>query len=252
MKKYKNYILTVVIVIVAIIIYTVLTKNGILNSVLFPSIPKIMESFIKELPKLFENLGSSLKLLIPGVGGATILGITLGMIIGTNKVLNTALKPIIFALNPIPSSMMTPYFIAVLPTFYFSSVAVIFIGCFWPVLNGTLNGLNLVEQKYLDYADIIELKGLKKVFKVLLPASTPSILAGIKTSLNMSFILLAIAEMFATSSGLGFFIQYNADFSNYSNVLAGLLFTSTFIVIVMYIFERIRRKILFWTINENG
>lgn len=148
--------------------------------------------------------------------------------------------------------MMTPYFIAILPTFYLSSVAVIFIGCFWPVLNGTLNGLNLVEQKYLDYSNIIELKGLKKVFKVLLPASAPSILAGIKTSLNMSFILLAIAEMFATNAGLGYFIQYNADFSNYANVLAGLLFTSIFIVIVMYLFERLRRKILFWTINENG
>ena len=97
-----------------------------------------------------------MKLLIPGYFSALFCGIVLGIIIGTHPKVNKNLKPIIFALTPIPPSMLTPYLIAILPTFFLSSVAVIFIGCFWPVLSGTINGIILIEQGYLDNANVVE------------------------------------------------------------------------------------------------
>lgn len=223
----------------------------ILDPLLFPGFSKIGPKFYDSLPKLWESLYSSLKLLIPGYFGAAFVGIFLGVIIGINPRINKNLKPIIFGLNPIPPSMMTPYLIAIMPTFYISSISVIFIGCFWPFLNGTINGIVLIDQKYLDNSKVLELQGLKKLTNVILPAAAPSILAGAGTALNLSFILLAIAEMFATTSGLGYFIQYYADFSDYARVISGLLFMGCFIVIVMLLFEKIKKSILFWTLNEN-
>lgn len=85
MKQYKNYLITILIVIVLLVVYTVLIKANILNAILFPSLPKIALAFKDSLPTLFESLVSSLKLLIPGVGGATALGIFLGVVIGTNE-----------------------------------------------------------------------------------------------------------------------------------------------------------------------
>ncbi|WP_154439502.1 ABC transporter permease [Tissierella pigra] len=251
-KNIKDYIGTIIILIMAFLIYIFATDiYNILDPVLFPGFSKIGPKFYSSMPKLWKSLISSLKLLIPGYFGAAFSGILLGILIGTNPRLNKNLKPIIFALNPIPPSMMTPYLIAIMPTFYLSSVAVIFIGCFWPFLNGTINGIVLIDQKYLDNSKVLELKGFKKLFNVILPAAAPSILSGAGTALNFAFILLAIAEMFATNSGLGHFIQYYADFSDYARVISGLLFMGGFIVIVMLGFEKFKKKILFWTLNEN-
>jgi len=224
--------------------------KSLLDPVLFPGFSKIIPVFFESMPKLFTSLISSLKLLIPGYFGGAFTGIILGIIIGTNKAIMKNLKPIIFALNPIPPSMLVPYLIALMPTFYLSSVAIIFIGCFWPFLNGTINGIALIDNKYLDNAKVLEFKGMKKLINVILPAASPMIFAGAGTALNFAFILLAVAEMFATNSGLGRFIQYYADFSDYARVLGGLFFTSVFIVLVMYSFDRFKKRLLFWTVSK--
>ena len=243
---------TIIILICVFVLYEVATDvTGTLDSMFFPGFSRILPKMYESRTKLGESFIISMKLLIPGYFSALFCGIVLGIIIGTHPKVNKNLKPIIFALTPIPPSMLTPYLIAILPTFFLSSVAVIFIGCFWPVLSGTINGIILIEQGYLDNANVVEFKGVKKMLYVILPAAAPHILSGAATALNFSFILLVIAEMFATSSGMGYFVQYYADFSDYARVIGGLLFTAVVVVVIKYGFECIKHKILFWSLNEH-
>lgn len=109
----------------------------------------------------------------------------------------------------------------------------------------------MIEQKYLDNAKVLGFTGWKLLFYIIIPAASPMIFAGMGTALNFAFILLGIAEMFATTSGLGYYIQYYADFSDYARVLAGLLFTTVVIVTIMVLFDRLKKKTLFWTINKD-
>lgn len=232
--------------------YTLLTDVfGILDKLLFPGPAAIFTALLNSLPRLLESLGSSLALLIPGYTLAACCGIGLGIVIAMRPRLNRAFRPVIFSLSPVPPSMLVPYLIAVMPTFYLSSTAVIFVGCFWPFLNATISGITLIDQKYLDNAKVLELKGLKKLIFVILPAASPLILAGAGTALTFSFILLTVAEMFATDSGMGYFIQYYADFSDYARVLAGLLFSGAVFVSIMFLYERLKKKALFWMINDD-
>lgn len=250
-NKSGIYLGTLVILAVTLIAYVLLTGIfDVLNPLVFPRVSMITSSLINSMPQLLEGLISSMGLLIPAYFSAAFIGITLGVVIGLQPTLNKMVKPIIFALNPIPPTMLTPYLIVIMPTFYFSSVVLIFIGCFWPFLNGTINGIVLIEQKYMEKAKVLELKGFKKLFNVILPAALPFMLAGAGTALNLAFILLAIAETFATTSGLGFFIQFNADFFNYANVIAGLVFTSAIIIVIMLAFERLKRRLLFWMLSD--
>ena len=59
----------------------------------------------------------------------------------------------------------------------------------------------------------------------------------------MSFIILTIAEMFGASSGMGYFIQYYSDFSQYHYVLAGIIFNSIIIVMIMAGFELLKKRL---------
>jgi NitT/TauT family transport system permease protein len=252
MKSFvKNRFGTILIIVGVVLLYELATDiNQWLEPVLFPGLTKIIPALILSLPKLLSGLVSSFGLLVPAYFLGGLLGISLGLLVGLNSVLRKNLTPIFHGLSPIPPTLFIPYAITILPTFWHSSAFIIFIGSFWPFLNGTISGVVLIEQKYLDNARTLELKGPKLLFNVILPAASPLILAGAGTALNFSFILLTIAEMFGTNSGLGFFIQYYADFSDYSRVLAGLFFMSCFIITIMLAFDMLKKKILFWTMKD--
>lgn len=250
-KKSTNHRITFYIILGIIVIYEILTDIlGVLDNVLFPGFSKIIPKFKESLPMLFKSLLSSSLLLFPSYFIALLVGIFLGIIVGTRKQLYEILKPIIFALNPIPPSMLTPYLIAIMPTFFISSSSVIFLGAFWPIFISTINGIRMVDRRYLDSANMLGYDKYKKLFYVIIPAASPMILAGMGTALNFSFILLSIAELFATTSGLGYFIQYYADFSDYARVISGLIFTMMFIVVIMLLFDKFKKRVLFWTFSS--
>lgn len=238
---------TAVIIAVSVGLYAIATDfTKSLDPVLFPGVATIARTLVASMPKLLECLGSSMLLLIPGCLLGGLFGIGLGVVIALHPSLLKACRPVIFSLAPIPPSMLTPYFIAVMSTFYEASLSILFLGVFWPTLAGTIDGISLIDSKYLDNARVLELKGFKKLFLVILPAASPMILSGVQTGLNFAFILLTVAEMFATNSGLGYFVQYYADFSDYARVIAGILFTAFVFVIIMAAFERMKKRLLFW------
>lgn len=245
---FKRYNLTILIGILTIGLWAVVTKYSTwINPVIFPQPLVVIESFVAKFGELVGGVGSSMKLLIPGFFGALILGIIGGLFFGLNRRSREILMPYFHALSPIPPTLFIPYAIALLPTFKTASMSLIFIGAFWPIFLGTIQGVLLIEKHYLDNAKSLGLKGPTFLVKVVLPASAPHILSGTGTALGMSFLILTIAEMFGASSGMGYFIQYYSDFSQYHYVLAGIIFNSFIIVAFMVAFEKLKKRLLFWT-----
>ncbi len=228
--------------------YAVLTDlTGWLDPVLFPGWSAILPEMLQSSDELFRGLFFSLRLLVPALAAAIFAGIALGVLIGMRPRAKLVLMPLFRALNPIPPTMLIPYAIAVLPSFWLSSAAIIFLGVFWPVLMSTLHGVAMLEPRWLDNARCLELSGRRLVFKVILPGAMPQIFSGIGSGLIFSFILLTVAEMFGAKAGMGFYVQYYADFAEYGKVLGGILFLSAVVLVIMAVFDRIQRRILHWT-----
>lgn len=247
----KKYIGTIVIVILAVSLYELATDlTGWLEPVLFPGLAKIIPEFFKSLPMLFEGLVNSFGLLLPSYFLALTLGISFGLFVGYHPRVRTNLMPVFRGISPIPPTMLIPYAISVLPTFWLSSAFIIFAGSFWPILMGTIHGVVLLEERYLDNAKTLGLSRYRLFCKVIFPGALPHIFAGAGMSLVFSFILLTVAEMFGAKSGMGYFIQYYADFSDYPKVLAGMIFMSSCIILIMGTFDLVQRKALHWTVKR--
>jgi NitT/TauT family transport system permease protein len=248
MRSARTYAGTVGIIVLAVALFELATDvTGWLEPVLFPGLVRIIPAFREAFPRLLEGLVSSFGLLLPSYFLALILGIGLGLFIGYRPGLKRMMMPIFRGISPIPPTMLIPYAISILPTFWLSSAFIIFAGAFWPILMGTIHGVVLLEERYLDNARTLGLKGGRLLWKVILPGAMPHIFAGAGMSLVFSFILLTVAEMFGAKSGMGYFIQYYADFSDYPKVLAGMMFMSSFIILVMTLFDTIQRRMLHWT-----
>ncbi|MDR1395169.1 MAG: ABC transporter permease subunit [Deltaproteobacteria bacterium] len=217
------------------------------NAVLFPGWKKIIPAFGTGRRQLLLGLASSLKLLVPAVAAAVLTGVTAGMIIGLHKRLEAVLLPFIRAVNPLPSTMLIPYAIAVMPTFWTSSWIIIYIGVLWPVLMNTLHGIAMLEPRWIDNARCLGLSGRRLITKVVLPGAMPQIFAGINAGLIRSFLLLTVAEMIGAKAGLGFFVQYYADFAKYDLVIAGMIWLSLVVVAIMTLFDLLKKRLLYWT-----
>lgn len=228
--------------------YGLLTDiGGVLDPLLFPGWHVILPEMYRSSGDLFKGFLYSMRLLIPAFAAAVLAGVAIGVAVGLRPKVLLVLKPLFRALNPVPPTMLIPYAIAVLPSFWLSSAAIIFIGVFWPVLMSTLHGIALLEPRWLDNARCLELTGSKLVFQVILPGAMPQIFAGIGSGLIFSFILLTVAEMFGAKSGMGFYVQYHADFAEYGKVIGGILFLSLVVIVIMAVFDLIQSRVLFWT-----
>ena len=69
---------------------------------------------------------------------------------------------------------------------------------------------------------------------------------GVGQALILSFLIIMMAEMFGADSGMGHFILYYTDFAQYDYVIAGIIFNCFVILITLLIFERLKKRILFW------
>jgi len=239
---------TSVILLLGVGAYETATDIGhFLDPLLFPGLSKALPELWHSFPKLLRGLRSSMLLFIPSYLLALAFGISIGVATGMNRTLRTALMPLFRAASPIPPTMLIPYAIAILPTFWLSSAFIIFAGAFWPILMGSIHGVLLIEPRWIDNARCIGLTGHRLVRKVILPAAMPSIFAGAGMALVFGFILLTVAEMFGAKSGLGYFIQYYADFADYAKVIAGMLFMSAVIIATMAAFDNLEAGVLHWT-----
>ena len=189
---------------------------------MFPSLGSIWEAFVENRDVMLQNMISSIRLLIPSIVITLVVALALGILLGMSKFLRTALHPIIYAFSCIPSILISPFVILIAGNFFASSVFLIFYGTVWATLFATSTGIETIDKRYLDNAKTLELKGFKLMYKVILPAASPSIIGGFVNSLRSSFVMLVFAEMYGAKYGLGFYVRRYFDYGLYSNVWAGI------------------------------
>ena len=92
-----------------------------------------------------------------------------------------------------------------------------------------------IDKRYLDKAATLELTGVKRFMKVILPAASPSILAGFVNSLRSSFVMLVFDEMYGGGSGMGYFVKKNSELGVFAGKMR-ICLNKLFINIKLWIF----------------
>ncbi|MEL7566567.1 MAG: ABC transporter permease subunit [Dehalobacterium sp.] len=250
-RNFNNQVSIIFIGICLLVSYILLTDVfGILSDFLFPSIFDVIKLIPEYIGKLFIGLKSSLYLLVTAYVLAVICAIALGTLIGLKSGLRKNVTPYINAFSAVPVPLLTPYAINLFPTFKTASVFLIWLAAFWVILGTTIGAVMSIDKRYLENAATLEMPNIEKLFKVILPAASPAILVGCSIALTLSFMMLAVAEMFGATSGMAYFVQYYSDFARFDLVMLGFLFTASVLVLIMYIFDKIKHRILHWTINN--
>ena len=245
----KKYWVTALIFAGLIGIYYAATESGTANPFLFPKVESIGKAFESDKDLMGANLLASFKMMIPAVLISLTIALALGTFLGLNKKAREALHPVIYTFSVVPAILLSPFVLLLAPNMFTASIILIVYSTVWSTLFATITGIQTIDKRYLDKAATLELKGLQRFFKVILPAASPSILAGFVNSLRNTFIMLVYAEMYGAQYGMGYYVKKFADFGLYNKVWLGFVFMVIVMVIVMQLFEKLKDRLLKWTIN---
>ena len=175
-----------------------------------------------------------------------ISGIALGYWFGRSRLLAEIFEPIIIALNGIPRTALAPLFIVWLGIGLWSKVGVVFLLTFFLNFFNTYTGMRQMDREYVDLANLMGVKGWKLTFKVILPAISPYVFTGIRTSIPFAVIGAIVGEFVAATEGVGFFIRMSAGIFKTADVFVGIIVLMFMVIVMDKIAERIERRALRW------
>lgn len=200
-------------------------------------VPKIRAYTGKET--FLDQIFTSLITVMSGFLLAAIIAIPLGIAIGLNKTLNTAVNPIIQIFKPVSPLAWLPLVTMVVSALYTSSdplVAKSFLNsmitvtlcCLWPMVINTSVGVASIDSDLVNVSRVLRLPAIKHVQKIVLPASIPMIFTGMRLSLGIAWMVLIAAEMLAQNPGLGKFVW--DEFQNGSSDSLGRIMAAVIVI----------------------
>ncbi|WP_427158005.1 nitrate ABC transporter permease [Aliinostoc sp. HNIBRCY26] len=162
-----------------------------------------------------------------GFSLSAIVGITLGILIGANKLVYNAVDPIFQVLRTVPPLAWLPISLAAFQQANPSAIFVIFITSIWPIIINTTVGVQQIPQDYINVARVLKLKGAKYFLKIVFPATVPYIFTGLRIGIGLSWLAIVAAEMLVGGVGIGSFIwdAYNTTTeTNLSEIILALIY----------------------------
>ena len=236
-----------IIVYVGFLIWEYITaKAGIKDAMLYPAPENVFNILVTDYPKILEGVGSSLRLMGIAFALALIFGVGLGLIVGLSDRLSGTLMPIVRVISPIPPIIYSPYAVALLPSFRAASIFVITMTIFWSIFMNMVLGVRQIDRKIMDSARTLNLSKASLILHVLLPYSLPGIINSVSVSVSTSFLVLTAAEMIGATSGLGWYVKYNADFANFTKVIAGIFVIGVVVTVLNALISLVKKLLIKW------
>jgi ABC-type nitrate/sulfonate/bicarbonate transport system permease component len=156
--------------------------------------------------QLLAPLGGTLARMLAGFLAGGLFGIAAGLLLGTWPLAARAFNPVVEVLRPIPIPAIVPPLILFLGVGDELKIFVTAFGTFFPVLVNTFGGTRDVGTTLLQTAATFRIGRLSTLVFVILPASLPAILSGLRVGLGLALVITITAEMIAGAGGIGYFI----------------------------------------------
>ncbi len=200
-------------------------------------------------PTFFDQIITSLITVMSGFLLASVIAIPVGILIGLNSNLYSALNPLIQLFKPVSPLAWLPLVTMVVSALYVSddpmfaksfvtSLITVSLCCLWPTMINTAVGVSTISQDLQNVSKVLRLSFMTHVMKIVLPSSIPMMFTGLRLSLGIAWMVLIAAEMLAQNPGLGKFVW--DEFQNGSSSSLGRIMVAVLAIgIIGFLLDRI-------------
>jgi NitT/TauT family transport system permease protein len=212
------------------------------NSSDFPSLLVVLESFIYHLSQgdMLANLGITLTRVLISFTIAMILGVIIGILMGTSERLNQLTDSLLIIVLNIPALVTILLCYIWFGLVESAAIAAVVINKIPAVVVMVREGARVVDDDLLNVAKVYKLSLRKTFFRVFLPQLYPYIMASARAGLSLIWKIVLVVELLGRSDGVGFALNTLFQFFDIAGILA---YTFAFISIVLVIENLIFRPL---------
>ena len=223
------------------------------NSYILPNVWDTLVVFTTPFADLFgcgslvENSLVSIYRVSLGFVIACIIAVPLGILLGRYQVLEDFCDGIIQIFRPIPPMAWVPLSLACFGIGLSSIAFIIIIGCIFPILVNTIDGVKRVKKSWIETARIYQAGEWQIMSKIILPAAAPAIWSGLRVGFGIAWMSVVAAEMLpGTVSGLGYLIMYTYNWGQVQIVIAGMIAIGIIGIVMDQFFQYVQRRKFGW------
>jgi taurine transport system permease protein len=230
------------------------TTRGLISPVFLPPPGQVYDQAVELIRsgELWSSVLISSARVFAGFALAGVVAVPLGVVMAVWWPAKAIVDPFISLLRPLPSITWIPLTILWLGIGEQQKVAIVFLGSWIYVLFYTLASVQRVDPLLVRAARNLGASDFAVMWRVILPAALPGIIAGLKITLAIAWSCVLSAELVAAQSGLGALIWQGKDWGNLPLVLVGMVTISITVLIADALAERIERLLLPWERHRRG
>jgi NitT/TauT family transport system permease protein len=197
---------------------------------------------------LLENTYFSLKRVFLGFALACGIAIPLGIFMGWWTRIGDLFDYTIEVLRPIPPLAWIPLILAWFGLGLRSSIIIIFIGAFFPILVNTIEGVKNVNTGLIEVAKTFKAGEYQILRKIVIPSAAPYIVTGLRIGMGIAWMCLVAAEMMPgiAPSGLGYLIWQANYIGNVSIIIAGIVYIGVIGLAIDRTFKFVEKRYFSW------
>lgn len=229
-----------------LLVWEIAASSGIVNQLLFPPPSEVFQSayrWVFDGPFLIDFTASARRVLIGFLIGATV-GSFIGLLTGSNTYASALLSPVFALLRPIPPIAFVPLVVLWFGLGEGGKYFLIFWGVFFTVWMSSHIGVQSINETYLRVGRCLGASSRDMFHHILLPASLPYILVGMRTAVSVSFYALVAAEIAGANSGLFYRVDISQTNMQIGTAMAGLLALGLISLIADKTFQLISDRLL--------
>lgn len=206
-----------------------LSTGGVVSSVFLPGPLEVLDRFTDLLTRRFAgatlpaHLAASFERFAYGFVLAAVIGVPLGLLMGWFRILDEVVSPIFDGLRFIAPIAWVPFAALWFGTGIGGPILIIFAGAFPPCVINAYRGAKFVDPWLIEAARMLGTPNFRVITEILLPASVPSIISGLRVSAGLGWQSLVGAELIVASTGVGYLmVQGQANVSTVT-VMSGMI-----------------------------
>ena len=218
----------------------------ILGSPVLPTPPETVAVCARYAGDLVPYFGVSAFRVVVSLVIGTAVAVPIAMVCARSHRLDSLFAPVLYILYPIPKVVLLPILLVLLGLADAPKIALISLTVFFQVLVAMRDAVRAVPESQVLSARALG-AGRWGVYRhVVIPATLPAVFTSLRISVGTAIAVLFIAETFASSSGLGYFITTAWGMVDYPRVFAGILALAVLGIVLYIIFDVLERRLTRW------
>jgi NitT/TauT family transport system permease protein len=230
-KAHERFFAGTASLVAVVIVWEFVGQLHIIDPIFFAWPSTIAEALYKTIQTgdLYPQLWATFYELVWGFGLACS-AIPLGILMGRSRTLEYLLDPLVSIFYAMPRIALMPLIILMLGIGVKSKIALVFLGCFFPILINVFQGMKNVDPLMIDMAKVFGAKRMPLAAHIFIPSIMPYLLAGFRMAVGMGLVMAVVAEFLAGTEGIGYKIALEGGFYHTSALMAWVLVISALAV----------------------